>query len=77
MKKDSFDRLSEAKERQSYQWLNEPGGLPENENRAKRSSDMERVFQKRPLKPPVKMCLLLLAHLPWRLPAICRSRFQA
>ena len=24
-KKDSFDRLSEAKERQSYQRLNEPG----------------------------------------------------
>ena len=27
-KKDSFDRLSEAKERQSYQRLNEPGTIP-------------------------------------------------
>jgi len=27
-KKDSFDRLSEAKERQSYQGLNEPGTIP-------------------------------------------------
>ena len=26
--KDSFDRLSEAKERQSYQRLNEPGTIP-------------------------------------------------
>jgi hypothetical protein len=27
-KKDSFDRLSEAKERRSYHWLNEPGLTP-------------------------------------------------